>query len=492
MKKISLLFLISLFFGCKYDKLEDTIGPPLYAESGYPTEIDNILTTKCATSGCHNSASRDVAGGLDFSTWDQMFDGGRNGTAIIPFSPENSYLLYSVNTDSTQGPILLPTMPYLEQPISASEYSTLLSWIANGAPNKDGFVKFSDDPNRKKIYVCMQGCDKVAVFDEKTKVIMRYISVGSNPNQIEAPHLVRVSPDNQYWYVVFYSGDVIQKFRTSDDSLVGQTFITSGDWNTVIISPDGSKGFVNGTTVGKTVVVDLNTMTNLGTLSRDFPHGGFITPDGRYMYQTCQNGNFITKTDLTTAPFYDYDQIRMYPDSAPSTSSSINPHEMILSPDGSKYFVSGQSRNEVRVFQTSNDSLLQVIHVGEKPQEFTVMNSLNKVYVTCTEAYVSPTKKGMVYSIDCNTYALDSIYTGFQPHGIVADESTNLVYVANLNADLNGPAPHHFSTCGGRNGNITIINANTFTLYNKELSNGTSFQYKCEVLSAPYFISIRN
>ena len=490
MKKYFYYSLIIFSFSCKHD----TVEIPITAQpqnSGYPDSIANIIVNKCATSGCHNSLSRGVAGGLDYTTWESMYDGGRNATSVIPYNAENSYLLYSVNTDSTRGPRLLPTMPYLGTSLSTQEYSTLVNWIANGAPNKDGFVKFSDNPNRKKIYICMQGCDKVAVIDEQTKVIMRYVNVGANPNQIESPHLVRVSPDGQYWYVVFYTGDIIQKFRTSDDSMVGQVNIASGDWNTIMITPDGSKGFANATSAGKTVVVDLNSMTQLAVLTEDFPHGGFITNDGHYLYLSCQNGNFIVKIDITS-PFYDSNQIVLIPGTQPTTSSLLDPHEIILSPDGTKYFVSCQKTAEVRILQTSNDSLLAVIPVGEKPQEFTSISSLNKVYVTCTEAIVSANQKGLVYSIDCTTYVKDSIYAGFQSHGLVADESTKLIYVANLNLDPNGPAPHHISSCSGRNGNLTIIDANSFSMYYKQLSDGSTFQYKTELLPSPYFVTIRN
>lgn len=490
LKGILFFLVIIITYSCKYDKLE-LPSPPLVVENGYPEEVGKILVNKCATAGCHNSLSRGVAGGLDFSTWDQMFDGGRNGTSVIPFSIDNSYMLYSVNTDTLLGPTLIPTMPYNESPLSPIEYSALVNWIGNGAPNKNGFIKFSDNPLRKKIYICMQGCDKVAVIDEQTKVIMRYVNVGAISSQIESPHMVRVSPDGQYWYVVFYTGDIVQKFRASDDSLVGQVNISSGDWNTIMITPDGSKGFVNATGAGKTVVVDLNSMSQLTVLSGDFPHGGFITNDGHYLYVSSQNGNFITKIDITS-PFYDSNQIVLIPGAQPSTSSSLDPHEMILSPDGTKYFVSCQKSSEIRIFQLNNDSLLSVIAVGEKPQEFASLSSLNKVYVTCTEAIVSSGKKGLVYSIDCNTYLKDSIYTGFQPHGIAADESTNLVYVANLNIDPTGPAPHHVSSCSGRNGNLTIIDASTFTMYYKQLSDGSTYIYKNELLPAPYFVSIRN
>ena len=318
MKKLHFLLAFLFLLGCKRDSVEVPIMPidPV-AASNYPQEIGNILVNKCATSGCHNSLSRGSAGGLDFSTWDLMFDGGRNGTATIPYSVENSYLLYSVNTDTLVGPVLLPTMPYLQDQLSSQEYSALVNWIAAGAPNKDGLIKFSDNPNRKKLYICMQGCDKVAVVDEATKVIMRYISVGVLPNQIEAPHQVRVSPDGQYWYVVFYNGDILQKYRTTDDSLIGTANITSSNWNTMVFSNDGNTAYVNGTTAPEvTAVVDLTSMT-LNTLhSISSPHGGFVTPDNQYLYLTCQTGNFITKVELAT---FDDSKIVLVPGQLPTT-----------------------------------------------------------------------------------------------------------------------------------------------------------------------------
>lgn len=487
MKQLLFLIVISFFVSCKYDKLE--IPVDRVADSNFPPEVGKILVNKCATSGCHNSLSRGIAGGLDFSTWDLMFDGGRNGTSVIPYSTDNSYMLYSVNTDSTQGPVLLPTMPYLQPALSQQEYEILLNWIHNGAPDKNGFVKFSDDPNRKKLYIVMQGCDKVAVVDEATKVIVRYIDVGIIPNQIEAPHQVRVSPDGQYWYVVFSFGDILQKFRTSDDSLVGTVNITSSTWNTLIFSNDGQTGYVNGTSAPEvTAVVDLATMSLNSIHPLSSPHGGFVTPDNQYLYLTCQTGNFITKVEL---PTFDDSKIVLVPGQQITTSSTLDPHEIILTPDGLRYMVSCQKSNEVRVFQLSNDSLLKVINVGSKPQEFALLPSLNKAFVSCTEQFVDVNKKGMIYSIDLDSYALDSIYTGFQPHGLVADDETKLVYVTNLNIDPNGPAPHHVSSCNGRNGNLTIIDAATFSMYRKQLSDGSSFQYKCELLASPYFISLR-
>ena len=339
----TILIIGSVFYSCTYNHTE------VIPSTGYPEDVKKILVNKCATAGCHNSTSRITSGGLDYSTWDLMFEGGRNGTSIIPFSKDYSFMLYTINTDTNRGPVMQPTMPYLQNTLSNEEYETLNNWISNGAPDNNGFVKFSDDPNRKKVYVCMQGCDKVAVIDGKSKVIMRYISVGVYAGMIEAPHMVKVSPDGKYWYAVFLSGSYLQKFRTSDDALIGSVNIGFGSWNSVIFTPDGSKGFVNSTGTNTVKVVDLTSMALETSLTFETPHGGFVTPDGSYFYLTSQNGNFINKIALSSAPFYDdVNYIVLVPGQQKISSSSIDPHEMILSPDGSKYFVSCQTSNEVR------------------------------------------------------------------------------------------------------------------------------------------------
>lgn len=37
-------------------------------------------------------------------------------------------------------------MPYNKPPLTAVEYDLLYNWVLNGAPDKNGFVKFSDNP----------------------------------------------------------------------------------------------------------------------------------------------------------------------------------------------------------------------------------------------------------------------------------------------------------------------------------------------------------
>jgi hypothetical protein len=77
----------------------------------------------------------------------------------------------------------------------------------------------------------------------------------------------------------------------------------------------------------------------------------------------------------------------------------------------------------------------------------------------------------------------------FQPHGIAVDEASGKAFVASLNYDPNGPAPHHPGGCSGRNGFMTAIDLNTLEYVNFFVSDlQFSYLYKTELLSFPYSV----
>src|SRR5438445_1920298 len=93
MKKISLVIcFIALLCGCTRDK--ETV----ITSAGYPKEIGNIITYRCANAGCHTTQNREIAGGLDLSTWAHLFEGSDDGTPVVAYAADFSYLLYCVNT----------------------------------------------------------------------------------------------------------------------------------------------------------------------------------------------------------------------------------------------------------------------------------------------------------------------------------------------------------------------------------------------------------
>jgi hypothetical protein len=211
--------------------------------NGYPPAIGSIMTNLCSTTGCHDEVSKEAAAGLSLETWSKLFVGSRNNAAVVPFSAEQSFLMFFINTYGDLGPSIEPTMPYNANKLSKDNVIMIRDWIEQGAPNIDGEIAFSGDPNRNKIYIINQGCDNVAVLDYETLMIMRYFNIGASPT-IESPHKTKISKDGLYYYVCFYSGDYLEKYSTVDETLVGRANIGYGSWNTFTITSDGKIAFV--------------------------------------------------------------------------------------------------------------------------------------------------------------------------------------------------------------------------------------------------------
>ncbi|MFM8950783.1 MAG: YncE family protein [Bacteroidota bacterium] len=468
----TLLAVVLIMQSCKYD-----VAPEPFDDGCYPPEVAEILVKKCATSGCHNTISKDAASGLDLSSWEAMFQGNRNGAVCVPYRSDQSTLFFYINTDTLQGPVSQPTMPFNASPLTAQEIQTIKSWIDAGAPDCRGRVKFADNPNRPKFYIANQGCDLISIHDADTKVAMRCVNVG-NSVSIESPHMIRKSPDGQYWYVSFINGNVLQKYRTSDDSLVGEAVISQGSWNTFALSPDGTKAWVvDFSVIGRVAYVDLVNMQLLATYQDpglfSNPHGSAVSPNGDFLYVTGQLGNKIYKFDLSTPLIPDYTEININTSGGPVA----DPHEIAFSPDGNKYFVTCQGRNEVRIFNASNDAFIDAIPTAAFPLEMTMSPTNKLLFVSC-EVGNSVT----VIDMDAMTHVKD-IFVGFQPHGLAVDEAEGVVYVANRNTSTSGgPIPHHTSSCGGRNGYLTMIDLNTLNLVSG---------FKMELSVDPYSVFVR-
>lgn len=466
--------LVLVVFSCKKDS-------PIPVASDFPEAIDKIISNKCATPGCHNSISYQAAADLDLSSYSALFRGSSNGSPVIPFSPEFSSLCYFINTYPEYGLSNSPTMPLNGTALSKQEVKTIYDWIQAGAPDKNGYIMWSENLNRSKYYVLNQGCDVVTVFDANTQLPMRYIRVGNNPNASESPHMLKLSPDGKYWYVVFVANNILQKYRTSDDSFVGEVSLGNfQDWNTITISNDGKKAYcVSWQTNSRIAVVDVENMRllhNFGGFTN--AHGIALNNTNDTIYMTAQTGNYIYKLDTS---FNSINTVVLDLSGTPNSTSLLDPHEITFSPDGLKYFVTCQQSNEVRVMSTVGDNLLQVISTGTYPLEMVKSVSRNKLYVSCqNDANSNPKVLGSVTVIDMTNYTSANHKVGYQPHGIGVDEANNLLIVASRNLITNGPTPHHTGVCG-RNGFVNFFDLNNMQLLSK----------KTEVSSDPYSVIVK-
>jgi DNA-binding beta-propeller fold protein YncE len=484
MKKFFHILIPSLtisLFSCSYEKAD-----PDY--NGYPKEVGKIVLNNCATAGCHNSVSAQANAGLDLSSWQNMFKGTRNNSSVIPYRADHSFLLYSINTFSDLGAELCPTMPLNKAPLERKNVEIIKNWINSGAPDIDGQVKWSENPNRRKIYVANQGCDYITVFDADSKLIMRSIDVGISGG-IEAPHDMHVSPDGQFLYLSFFANSIFQKYRTSDGIKTGEIDLGTMSWHAVAISGDGRYAICSHfDSNGKVALIDLSTMTLIynyqGSGLFAFPHGCAINNNGTMAYITCLEGNFLYKMDLTDPSDPIIQQVQLQPGQAPNIVGIYKPYEVDFSPDYSKYYVTCQGTNEVRVFKTSNDSLLKVIPTSGIPQLVSFSKIHPYAFVSCIQDAASSSTQSSINIINTSDDQLIStIDPGYQPRGLAVDDANDCVWVANRNVSGLGIAPHHTTQCAGRSGYVTIINMKTLQL----ISN-----WKTEVSVDPYCVAIRN
>ena len=357
---------------------------------------------------------------------------------------------------------------------------------------------WADNPNRKKFYTTNQGCDVVTVFDAATSLQMRYIKIGASP-QIESPHMIKISPDGQYWYASFSnSGTVLEKHRTSDDSYVGQINLGIGLWNTFTITSDSKKAFVvDWESDGKILYVDLENLKVITTYSGAglfaYPHGSAVNSTGTTLYVTAQYGNFIYKIDVTDPLNPNINLVTLDDSGVASTAHSLDPHDIAFAPDdtlGLYYFVTCEYSNEVRVMQVSNDQLVATVNTGHYPQEMSFSKTKQYLFVSCMYDSTTTETRGSVSAISyalnqsvgppVNLIPLANIKNKIaEPHGIGVDDNKGLVYVANRNLD--GPLPHHTTSCAGKIGFVSFIDMNTLTTHSKTE----------EVAVDPYSIAVR-
>lgn len=453
---------------------------------GYPEDVGKILVEKCATTGCHNEASYKAAAGLCLSSWDNLFKGSNNNSSVIPYRPDQSFLLFSVNTFPEYGPSLYPTMPLNKEHLTRDEVITLTGWIASGAPNKDGYIKFSENPSRKKLYVANQGCDFVTIFDTETKLAMRCVNIGIN-TATEAPHDIFVSPDNSNWFVSYYAGSIIEKYSASTDSKVGELNLDDLSWHSMAVSRDSKRGVATHLEAdGKMAIFDLETMTLIkkyqGSGLFIYPHGCTFDESGNVIYTVSLMGNFIYKVDISNPDFPDIQEIRLDPSQNPAGLGIHKPYEVDFAPDYKHYFVTCQGTQEIRVYKTSNDSLVKIIPAHGIPQTMAFSENSDYLFVTNMEDSSLTNTKSSVDIINYKTLTyVKSVYPGYQPRGLSVDDTHHCVYIADRNVTPLGPAPHHTTSCKGRNGYITIIDMNTLELMN----------WRTEVSVDPYSIAIR-
>jgi len=470
-----------IFVACKHDAKN---LKPTAEYSNFPVEVGRIFETKCAVSGCHNAISYTAAGNLLLDTWEHLFDGGSSGAVVVPYSPIFSSLLYFINTNEDSGLVQEPRMPVNGEPLSTDEYKIIKDWIAAGAPDANGNIPFANDPDtRQKIYAIQQDCDVLTVIDAEKNVVMRYVSMGKLASQ-ESMSDLQISPDGNYLYVCYWFSSMLQKIDTRTDKVVAEIDLGDVFWGALYLSDDGSRLVVSNDDANTITIIDAQTLQKIKSYKFDMvrPRNIIASKSFDTLYTTSRTGNVVYK-------IYDDTMHKISIDGKPIntdiSATTPDPWDLKMSPDFTKYFIACSQSNEVRILNVTTDEVLKVIPVGTTPQQMALSKNKPYLFITCHDDPASGLKaKGSVYVINYETLeVVKRIEAGFyEPYGVAVDDKTGSVYVISKNLTSDGPAPHHGSPCGGRNGYYQVIDINTL-----EPISGKRY----EILTNPTAMQIR-
>ena len=432
-----------LFFSClPKNEVIDSSAP----SGRFSTDIKPIFDRNCNSSDCHGGTPHGYAGGMNLTTYKGVFDGSRFGTVVVSESPFMSHLVQTINRfDTTLSPVSSVGMPSSRDPLPAQDVEKIVQWIRDGAPDDDGSLPFPDPRPEGKVFFTSQYTDLVGVLDIRTRLIMRYVTVG-NPlpptGVLQVPHNVAVDDQGKYFYVTLLNANKVRKYDVATYRLVAEASAGLSPAH-VVITADGSKAYVtNFDSQGRIYVLNTATMTVRKILSAPLSmrqlHGERLSHDGQYLYTADTGSDMMSVIETSTDSIVAH--VPLAPDvPVPVGSNVYQPYQVAVRGDDRFIYVTLYNRGFVSVIERTAQGFVfrELVPVGRNPIQLEVTRNGQYVYV-CNSG------SGSVSIIDAQANTpfavIDSV--GKQPHGIDITEDDRYAFVTCENR-IAGDPPHH-------------------------------------------------
>ncbi|MCX4751229.1 YncE family protein [Kitasatospora sp. NBC_01287] len=200
-----------------------------------------------------------------------------------------------------------------------------------------------------------------------------------------------------YAYVTSLDGHVYV-IDTRTNSVLGiATTTVGGGADQVAVTPDGASLYVTNAFKYVSVVnIAKTSATNIpfdnSELSPDILYGEAIAPDGKHAYVAVQN------------PFHG-DKVSVIDTATKQVSATIQvskPHQVVISPNGKRLYVSGDKGGSLSVINTTNDQVIATIHLDEPANGMAITPDGKHLYVTGnsgTVSVISLAKRKIVHTI---------------------------------------------------------------------------------------------
>lgn len=452
-----------------------------------PLNASNIT---CASPTCHGGNA--PLSGLSLDDWSKTMQGSENGTNIIPYNAYWSYFASVLNNDTNNTQVASVTEIALPEyhKIDPAKLQTIVDWINNGAPSKNGEIAFTNLTN--KTFIGNQADDKIAILnnDPGSFLVTRMIPVGTRPGpgQLDSPHYLEINPDRTHLFVSLIVEGTVEKY----DVNVDYPFPNAGRIQAglspahIVITPDGSKAFVTnfdasvgGVTKFNPITMSQSEVQTLDNVRFRGTHGMDIDEVGNFIYVTSQVSEFLFRINIMGSNFEIQDFVPVDPTVPPNGNGTGNfrPYQVRMSEDDQYIFVScnGPTQNNnndiVKVFRTSDLSFVKDITVGNNPilMEFTpdgrylfVCNKNKNAAGKYTVSIIDVASQTLIHTVED---------AGIQPHGVAFTPGGEYAIISC--ETLEGFDGHH-PTVGTNNIGVSrVIRVSDFSLLDIRIQMGS-------------------
>ena len=213
-------------------------------------------------------------------------------------------------------------------------------------------------PDRRHVFVNAAGENIIAVVDRETLRLVREISTGAFPCDLD------FSPDGTVAFFPERDQDTVAALDLQSFTITHRaTFPAGSKPHMLRVAPDGATVWVQTARAGTNDVLETATLARRGTQQLGgVPVTMAWTPDGRFAYITHIGDNFVAVVDGAT--FSEVARI-------PVGQSLAN---VAFRPDGRYAYVTIIGENKVAVIDTRRLTVVKKIPVGSQPWGLVIMS----------------------------------------------------------------------------------------------------------------------